>query len=143
MTDVIYDAATDRDALRPCPVGTRIQTLIFDREMFTPGQTEIWAKRHGFKHSGLDVKAYTVRVRQESPGDFIEGSMRTITLRAGVKAVIGCPKSSVREEAKETATVAQENPLFGWQDWKRFEQRPGFIEWADPAPKTSKPLDRA
>lgn len=41
---------------------------------------------------GIDVKENTIRVRQRNPGDFEEGTFKTIRLTNGVKAVVAKPK---------------------------------------------------
>ena len=107
MADVIHDEEA-RDTLRDCPTGTKIQTLVFDRDMFTTSQAASWARRHGFQAPTADVKLNTIRIRQENPEKFQAGSLRTIRLRAGVQAVIGCPKLHAGEEAKEAAAVVHE-----------------------------------
>lgn len=59
----------------------------FSRDRFTQAQALGWARDHGFRAQKLDVEPNTLRVRQESPADFER--MRTITLRPGIKAVVG------------------------------------------------------
>jgi hypothetical protein len=105
-TEVLHDASgagmggEAQEALRRCPTGTKVQTLVFERSDFSEAQAAAWAKRHGFKVHFLDVKRDTIHIRQEEPEEFVTGSFRTIRLRPGVKAVIGCPKGSAKE-AKE------------------------------------------
>jgi hypothetical protein len=77
---------------RLCPVGTEIQTLIFDRDNFTISSAKDWAKRNGFVYGFVDSKENTHRIRQQEPSDFKADSLRTIEITKGVKAVIGCPK---------------------------------------------------
>jgi hypothetical protein len=72
-----------------CPVGTVIQSLILDKRAFSALEGLRWAKTHGFEHSKIDEKAKTFRLRQAPPSRFT--GFRTITLKPGVKAVIGCP----------------------------------------------------
>jgi hypothetical protein len=69
----------------------KIQTLIFDKDVFrTKAEALAWARGHGFElHKALDETGDSFRMRQRDPGDFEAGSFRTITLRPGVKAVIG------------------------------------------------------
>jgi len=75
-----------------CPVGTQIQTLIFDKSMFNLRQAKAWAKKNNFKNDFVDGKLNTFRIRQKDPTMFTEDGFRTIQLRQGVQAVIGCPK---------------------------------------------------
>jgi len=75
-----------------CPVGTQIQTLIFDKSMFNLRQAKAWAKKNNFENDFVDGKLNTLRIRQKDPAMFTEDGFRTIQLRQGVQAVIGCPK---------------------------------------------------
>ena len=77
---------------KKCPVGTKIQTLLFDTSEFTKKEAKDWAKHNDFTHDFVDAKENHFRIRQHEPADFNEGSFRTIELTEGVKAVIGCPK---------------------------------------------------
>lgn len=78
-----------------CPVGTRRQSILFDRELFTPASAAAWAKSHDLKAPTPDIKENTIRLRQEPPEHF--SSFHTITLTKGVQAVIGCPKPAYRK----------------------------------------------
>lgn len=75
-----------------CPVGTKIQTLIFDKDVFTKAKAISWADHKGFLTEKVDDKEDTYRIRQRHPFEFKAGSMRTIKLKKGVQAVIGCPR---------------------------------------------------
>jgi len=75
-----------------CPVGTQIQSLIFDKSMFNLRQAKAWAKKNKFENDFVDGKLNTLRIRQKDPAMFTEDGFRTIQLRQGVQAVIGCPK---------------------------------------------------
>lgn len=75
---------------------TQVQSLIFDRDLFTAREARSWASAHEFKAPATDRTAHTLRLRQRNPGRFQRGTFRTITLRKGVKAVIGVPKSPAR-----------------------------------------------
>jgi len=76
---------------RACPVGTRVQTLVFDRQLFSPEDAKQWALRNGYTAGKVDTTAASHRLRQADPKKFQAGSFRTINLGA-VQAVIGCPK---------------------------------------------------
>jgi hypothetical protein len=78
-----------------CPVGTEIQTLIFDKSMFNLRQAKAWAKKNNFENAYVDGKLNTLRIRQKDPNLFVEDGFRTIQLRQGVQAVIGCPKRKI------------------------------------------------
>lgn len=77
---------------RVCPEGTLIQTLIFSKDNFTKNEAQKWSDKHDFNTSYVDEKDKTYRIRQRHPDNFKDDSFRTIIIRKGVKAVIGCPK---------------------------------------------------
>lgn len=81
-----------RDAQRTCPIGTEVQTLVLSQQMFTERQATGWIKRHGFRLTKIDITPNNYRFRQHPPTNFRAGSFRTIRLRPGVEAVIGCPQ---------------------------------------------------
>jgi HK97 family phage prohead protease len=68
---------------------TTVQTLIFSKEKFTQQQAIDWAKQHDYRVDKVDETEDSYRLRQREPGDFQEGSFRTINLTEGVSAVIG------------------------------------------------------
>jgi hypothetical protein len=98
LAERVYDDAENlsRDCYekggRICPVGTEIQTLIFDQNMFSEKSAKSWAKKHDFKYGFVDDKTKTFRIRQQEPDYFKDDSFRTIKITNGIKAVIGCPK---------------------------------------------------
>ncbi len=72
---------------------TRVQTILFDPKMFPPDKARKWLSEHDFAVTKEpDITEGSIRFRQKPPGAFQEGSFRTITLRPGIKAVIGRPK---------------------------------------------------
>lgn len=78
---------------RRCSAGTRVQSLLLARTHFpTEARAISWAKKHGYRAYKIDVKPNTYRLRQANPDTFKSGSLRTITLRPGVKAIVGCPR---------------------------------------------------
>lgn len=79
---------------------TTIQTLIFPKSSFTKAQAKKWAKDHGHKVS-LEETGSSYRARQFNPNTFQSGSLRTIDLGSGVKAVIGKPKVNKEQVYKE------------------------------------------
>ncbi len=70
--------------------GTKVQSLIFDRDSFNVRDAHKWALMHDFKATAPDVTENTIRLRQIEP-DRIR-VVATISLRPGVQAVIGFPK---------------------------------------------------
>lgn len=92
-------------AVKKCPKGTKIQTVIFTKENykgviaerknegFTLTEARKWLKKHDFKYVKVDIKEGTYRFRQEDPSHFT--GMKTIPFgTSGIKAVIGCPVKS-------------------------------------------------
>jgi hypothetical protein len=75
-----------------CPVGTEVQTLIFDPELFNKTEAKRWAKESGFKATKIDETRDSYRIRQKDPRSFKKTGFRTIDITEGVKAVIGCPR---------------------------------------------------
>jgi len=103
-----------------------VQTLIFSKDKFpTAESAKAWAKAHDFKSDKVDETEESWRLRQRDPGDFQEGSFRTITLTEGVKAVIGRLKErraaptidDVTEEAAEAHAAMLD------EDGRRAAQR--------------------
>lgn len=86
------DALDALEANARCPVGTEVQTLIFDPESFNKTEAKRWAKDQGFKSSKVDETRDSYRIRQKDPRSYKKGSFRTIELASGVKAVVGCPR---------------------------------------------------
>lgn len=75
-----------------CPVGTQAQTLILSKTFFNQREAESWIIRHDFRISKIDETTNSWRFRQQPPEWFEKRSFRTIRLRPGVQAVIGCPR---------------------------------------------------
>ncbi len=68
---------------------TVVQTLIFDKAMFSKQEAIDWAKGHDFRADKVDETEDSYRLRQREPSEFDEESFRTIDITDGVKAVIG------------------------------------------------------
>ena len=87
---------TRRDAtpnINPvCPVGTQVQTVILSQQYFNQREATSWIRRQGFRVSKIDATTNSWRFRQQNPNEFDRDSFRTIRLRPGVTAVIGCPR---------------------------------------------------
>lgn len=75
---------------------TTVQTVIMARDRFKDVDTAAkWITEHGYAETKTpDETEDSFRFRQEAPEKFVEGSMRTIELTDGVKAVIGRLKVS-------------------------------------------------
>ena len=76
-----------------CPVGTQVQTLILSQQFFNQREASSWIRRHGFRLTKIDESSNFWRFRQQDPNAFEKDSFRTIRLRPGVEAVIGCPRN--------------------------------------------------
>lgn len=74
-----------------CPVGTQVQTLVLSKTFFNQREAKNWIGRHDFRISKIDETTNSWRFRQQPPEWFEKRSFRTIRLRPGVQAVIGCP----------------------------------------------------
>ena len=85
-----------------CPVGTEVQSLIFDKDFFSVDQSKNWAKKHGFEYTYVDEKINTFRIRQQEPSFFQKEGFRTIQFTEGVQAVIGCPKKKIKKNASKS-----------------------------------------
>lgn len=88
--------AGELSRLRLQKQATTLQSLILSKDKFkTLAAAKKWIKDHEFKvrHKGKepDETSTSFRFRQRDPGEFIEGSFRTIAFEGadGVKAVIG------------------------------------------------------
>ena len=81
-----------RSPKKMCPVGTKIQTLVFLKPDFTRQMAFHWAHTHGFKTEKVHETEHSFRLRQSEPGTFLTESFRTLALTDGVQAVIGCPR---------------------------------------------------
>jgi hypothetical protein len=90
--DVSRKPARDTETLKRCPVGTEIQSLILDNRFFDRRDALGWVRRHGFQAHKIDETSESFRFRQIEPSHFGPKSFRTIILRPGVKAVVGCPR---------------------------------------------------
>lgn len=75
--------------------GTVIQSLVFEKGVFSEAEAKQWAKDHNFRADKVDSKKGEFRLRQQSPGDFDPNGFapgekfRTITITKGLQATIG------------------------------------------------------
>jgi len=82
---------------------TTTQTLILSKDVFKSlSAARAWIKEHDFKSGKVDETENSYRFKQIEEGKFKDGSFRTITLRNGVKAVIGKLKKQDMEADKMT-----------------------------------------
>jgi hypothetical protein len=73
----------------PARQSMRVQTLLFDRKHWTPGEAKRWAKRHGYRAGKVHSTENYVRLRQEEP--LRGGTTRMVTFGDGIKAVVQRP----------------------------------------------------
>jgi hypothetical protein len=74
------------------PRSTRIQSIIFDRALWTITKAKAWLKRHNRKSPKPDVTKNFYRFRQEPPSHFVKTTFRTIPMgRNGIEAIIAIP----------------------------------------------------
>ena len=74
-----------------CPVGTQVQSVILSKNFFNQREAKSWISRNDFRISKVDETVNSWRFRQQPPDWFEKRTFRTIRLRPGVTAVIGCP----------------------------------------------------
>lgn len=79
---------------------TKVQTILFDRTMFTPAKAKAWLKAHDYKASKVDETPNQLRFRQFEPSSFELKKFRTITLTNGIQAVVGVPRKTSVAAAK-------------------------------------------
>lgn len=94
ITKLVSAGLTNTPALRMTALAQRqpttVQTLIFSKDRYeTAALAKNWAREHKYRADKVDETSESWRLRQKEPGDFKEGSFRTIELTEGVKAVIG------------------------------------------------------
>lgn len=58
---------------------TTLQSILFDKDIWTLAKAKAWLKENDFKSSKLDETEDNFRFRQRDPGDFKPRSFRTIT----------------------------------------------------------------
>jgi hypothetical protein len=81
----------------PQDASTKVQSLQFDKDLFTAAEAKAWAKAHGFRYGKVDLgQGNWLRLRQADPENFRPSTFRVIPLREGVQAVIAVPKRSAR-----------------------------------------------
>ncbi len=106
---------------------TTVQTLIFSRDKFhTAEAAKKWATEHDFSAAKVDETEDSYRLRQREPGEFTDGSFRTIDLDSGVKAVIGKLKKDQMAQAQKDRDKREPTPAEA--EWE--SQRAGFLPQA-------------
>lgn len=78
------------------PKSTKVQTVLFDKTLWTVSKAKKWLDDHGWKTPPADTTKDFHRFRQRPPFDFQKGTFRTIVFGAksrGIKAVIAVPRA--------------------------------------------------
>lgn len=111
---------------QPWPNGTAIQSLVFDKRVFSARSARSWAASHGFRAGKTEDLLNTIRLRQRQPGQFLDGTFRTIPLDDGVQAIIASPKaSSSASSSRQKKSRTKKKVKFDWRDplgslWKKL-----------------------
>jgi len=72
--------------------GSKVQSLILNKNEFTERKARDKVKELGFKSSKVDRTSNTFRFRQIDPKKCVQGQFATIPITSGVQAVICEPK---------------------------------------------------
>jgi hypothetical protein len=67
-------------------MNSKVQSLLFDKNIFTIESCISWLFHHRFKYNKIDIKQKYYRFRQYNPS--LHHSYRTIKLSDGIKAII-------------------------------------------------------
>jgi hypothetical protein len=87
--------ARRNESTYPWDASTKVQSLQFDKDLFTADEAKAWAKTHDFKYGKVDLgQGNWLRLRQADPEHFRPSTFRVISFRDGVQAVIAVPKRS-------------------------------------------------
>jgi len=85
-----------------------IQTLILSKGRFQSAESARgWVSEHDFMSDKMDETEDSFRFRQREPGDFQDGSFRTIDITDGVKAVVGRLKERSAEPMEKKNRLVQ------------------------------------
>lgn len=78
--------------------GSKVQTIMFDKDHYTLRQARKWLKDNDFKDLKVDETEEYYRFRQLDPSLFVKNSFRTINFTTTVKAVVGIPKARSKKK---------------------------------------------
>ncbi|MFA5154131.1 MAG: DUF5661 family protein, partial [Clostridia bacterium] len=90
---------------------TTIQSIIFDKDKFTKGQSIKWLAKNDYK-TAVHVTDDYYRYRQIEPSEFNKDTFRTIELDKGIKAIVG----KLKEKYKKGGEVEGVNTAFSDSD---------------------------
>ncbi len=98
---------------------TTVQSVICSKKVFeSAGAARKWITDHGFHATKLDETETSYRFRQRDPDEFKDGSLRTIELTRGVKAVIGVLLSATaaaKRDEDDQIDVLVQQALGDWR----------------------------
>lgn len=113
LRNLLIQSAIDRERVRSnpaTPAPMEVQSILFDRELWTPPRAEAWLRRHDYAGLDLDEKPNTYRYRQHDPDLFRPRSFRTIAFgeETGIQAVVGKRKRGARTNPKKAPSAPRE-----------------------------------
>lgn len=94
IEDKYQKGGTAKKTFTECPIGTVVQSIVFDRKDFNVISAKKWLKENDFKYGKSDIKKSTIRFRQEDPSNFKKASFRNKPITKSIMLVIGCPKQA-------------------------------------------------
>lgn len=81
---------------------TEVQTIMFQRDRWTPARARRWLVDHGYRAPKVDTTKDFYRYRQHPPWSYQKGTFRTISMgRGGIKAVIAVPKPTANPRSQD------------------------------------------
>lgn len=91
------------------PRSTTVQTVIFDRQLWTVSAAKKWLKDHDYKVPPVDTTDDYHRFRQHPTFQFTAGTLRTKNFGkdTGIKAVIGMPRKAKKKNPTRPPTKAK------------------------------------
>ena len=64
----------------------RVQSILFDKDVWTVARAKAWLKRHGYRYGKVDETTQDFRFRQADPKQFTV--FQTILFLGGISAVV-------------------------------------------------------
>lgn len=94
---------------KTCPLGMRLQSIIFKKDQYTLAEAKAWLKHNDFKDS-VDDKKNTYRFRQESTSHFTYERNKAFPNTKGIIAVYGCPKKELARKLMHSGDKIVKRP---------------------------------
>jgi hypothetical protein len=93
MSDIFFDFVENLQRIQAVEAAEKesmvTQSIIFKKDKFSISEAKKWLSKNNYKSSKVDTTDQYHRFRQRDPGDFKEGSFRTVKLTEGVSAIMG------------------------------------------------------